>query len=324
MNNFYFSLFLFSFLKIIALAQHNFTVFGYLPEYRLSNFDYDGAFSIGGLTHLIFFSLEVDTVTGLPSALDRLPSTSNLEKARNAAKNVSGKILISFGGHSRSQGFGSMTATKIRRSKFINSLNSLLKDLQLDGVDLNWEYPNNNKEWSNLYKLIKELKENLLDGTNIVTFTMYLDPNHYNIIKRYRLLDHADYVHCMAYDYQGKHSTYEFAKKGISLAKSNGLDHSKWTLGVPFYGRHVHTGEARAYYELKLANNRTDSINNIYFNSQTTLKKKVILGRSEKIGGVMIWELGQDKQPFTSASLLHAIKAGLLHDVSFDHFDEEL
>jgi len=35
------------------------SVFGYLPEYRFhSKFDYDGLFSMG-LTHLIYFSLEV-------------------------------------------------------------------------------------------------------------------------------------------------------------------------------------------------------------------------------------------------------------------------
>lgn len=35
-----------------------FTVFGYLPEYRTANFDYEGAFQTG-LTHLIYFSVEV-------------------------------------------------------------------------------------------------------------------------------------------------------------------------------------------------------------------------------------------------------------------------
>jgi hypothetical protein len=37
---------------------NNFTVFGYLPEYRLNNFDYENCFRLG-VTHLIFFSLEV-------------------------------------------------------------------------------------------------------------------------------------------------------------------------------------------------------------------------------------------------------------------------
>ena len=33
-------------------------IFGYLPEYRYNNFDYENAFRLG-LTHLILFSLEV-------------------------------------------------------------------------------------------------------------------------------------------------------------------------------------------------------------------------------------------------------------------------
>jgi hypothetical protein len=44
-----------------------------------------------GLTHLIYFSLEVDMTSHLPSALDRLPSKSDLEQARNAADNVDGR-----------------------------------------------------------------------------------------------------------------------------------------------------------------------------------------------------------------------------------------
>lgn len=45
-------------------------VFGYLPEYRQTNFDYAGYFS-KGLTHLIFFSLEVHPESYFPDALDR-------------------------------------------------------------------------------------------------------------------------------------------------------------------------------------------------------------------------------------------------------------
>lgn len=48
-----------------ALAQDQerasadgFSIWGYLPEYRTANFDYEGAFQTG-LTHLIYFSVEV-------------------------------------------------------------------------------------------------------------------------------------------------------------------------------------------------------------------------------------------------------------------------
>ena len=49
-------------------------VFGYLPEYRQSNFDYAGYFS-KGLTHLIFFSLEVNPQSYFPDAMDRYSTT---------------------------------------------------------------------------------------------------------------------------------------------------------------------------------------------------------------------------------------------------------
>jgi len=228
-----------------------FAVFGYLPEYRLSNFDYEGVFD-NGLTHLIFFSLEVDGRTSLPKALDRLPSKDDLQRARQAADSVEGKLLISFGGNSRSEGFSRMTSTVKNRHKFLNALDKLLEEYDFDGIDYNWEYPQSAEEWDAWHLLMMESKQLLLkhrrkeennsetvnlsttttsnidqnSNTNntdkkvvrssepVVTFTMYLDANHYKVIEHFDLLATADYVHCMAYDARGKHSTLEFAKQG--------------------------------------------------------------------------------------------------------------
>src|SRR5687768_3357622 len=70
-------------------AQSGFAVVGYLPEYRLHGFDYEAAFQTG-VTHLLFFSLEIDT-NGRPSARDRLPTKQQAREARNAADKVGGK-----------------------------------------------------------------------------------------------------------------------------------------------------------------------------------------------------------------------------------------
>ena len=44
------------------------------------------------------------------------------------------------------------------------------------------------------------------------------------------------------YAYVGLHSTVEFAAKGLELAKSTaGFDYTKFTLGLPFYGRYGRT-----------------------------------------------------------------------------------
>jgi hypothetical protein len=105
-------------------------VFGYLPEYRTANFDYAGAFR-NGLTHLIFFSIEIDKHSYLPKALDRLPSTQEISYARAAADNHQGKLILGFGGFQRSEGFAEMTQVKSRRSKFIKSLIDLLESYEL-------------------------------------------------------------------------------------------------------------------------------------------------------------------------------------------------
>lgn len=105
---------------------------------------------------------------------------------------------------------------------------------------------------------------------------------------------------------------------GIELAQSVfGLRSKQWTLGLPFYGRDVNTGEPKAYYELTepLAllsvpeRTKTDIVESVYFNNYDTLRQKIKLARDRKAGGVMIWELGQDIQPFNrSNSLMKAVR----------------
>mmetsp|Transcript_34351 Transcript_34351/g.49942 ORF Transcript_34351/g.49942 Transcript_34351/m.49942 type:complete len:345 (-) Transcript_34351:57-1091(-) len=315
-------------------------VFGYLPEYRLQNkFDYDGLFSMG-LTHLIYFSLEIDPSTGLPSALDRLPPLDDIRRARTAADRFGGKLMLSFGGNGRSAGFSYMVATKKRRRKFIEQLNLLIEEYSIDGVDYNWEYPSTANEWSNWGLLMKESKDLLITDSkdtfqpNIVTFTMYMNAQHYSVIQHFGLLRDADYVHCMAYDSSGKHSTIEFAMQAIEFAQSTpGFDASKFVLGLPFYGRNIQTGEPKAYYDIiqSIKNKEDfrkagDVVNDVFYNSGPTLMAKVKAAHSAGIGGVMIWELGQDVQPFNrSDSLMRAIHSELLlHGAVSDLSQKEL
>lgn len=64
-----------------------------------------------------------------------------------------------------------------------------------------------------------------------------------------------------------------------------------------------------------------------FYNSGFTLKEKIALSVSAGIGGVMIWEVGQDVQPFNrSDSLMSAVYEGLLHSerVSLPANEDEL
>ena len=311
-----------------AAERSPFAVVGYLPEYRLDGFNYTAAFQ-SGLTHLIFFSLEVGE-DGSLQALDRVPSALKLRRAREAADAVGGKLLLGFGGNARSHGFGPMALKPATRALFLTNLNTLLTKYSLDGVDYNWEYPRNDEEWRAWYSLMKESKEQLLlDGKAIVTFTIYLDPNHYRVISEYKLMDVADFVLCMAYDQNGKHSTEAFFSSGIDYALRFKIPLSKFVNGLPFYGRDTRNGEPKTYGELipkieaKFGNaafdisadsvqtkhGHFDTVHHQYYNARNTIAFKTQEALRRRIGGVMIWELGQDVQPVSDArSLLTAIQ----------------
>ena len=72
------------------------------------------------------------------------------------ADKVVGKRLLWFGGNARSAGFPVMVTSKANRAIFLKALDELLKTHGFDGVDYNWEYPTNEKEWKGLVRLMKE------------------------------------------------------------------------------------------------------------------------------------------------------------------------
>jgi hypothetical protein len=68
----------------------------------------------------------------------------------------------------------------------------------------------------------------------------------------------------MAYDSSGKHSTMEFAIQAIELAQSTpGFDATKFVLGLPFYGRHIRTGEPKAFYDIIQSMNNQNEFRNV-------------------------------------------------------------
>ena len=79
-----------------------------------------------------------------------------MKEAREAADRVGGKLLLCFGGNARTGGFPGMVTSKASRATFLKALDELLKTHGFDGVDYNWEYPTNEREWKGLVRLMKE------------------------------------------------------------------------------------------------------------------------------------------------------------------------
>lgn len=120
----------------------------------------------------------------------------------------------------------------------------------------------------------------------------------------------VDYVHLMSYDHGGKHATYEDSVADVERHLAFGVPREKLCLGVPFYGRNMkNRNDARAYAHIVTTDHPAagvDEAGGIYFNGIDTIQKKTRYAMEHGLGGIMIWEIGQDTLDDTS--LLRAVK----------------
>ena len=132
-----------------------------------------------------------------------------------------------------------------------------------------------------------------------ITMSYYPDSKQERLLMEIDAPKYVDLMHSMAYDQGGQHSTMELARRTIEYAELHGDSFkTKMTLGVPFYGRHMRTGEWKSYEDIvskmDIKSPDQDEIDGYYFNGPTTIRNKVKLAKSSGLAGVMVWETGQD------------------------------
>uniref|UniRef100_A0A7S2WJ24 GH18 domain-containing protein n=1 Tax=Mucochytrium quahogii TaxID=96639 RepID=A0A7S2WJ24_9STRA len=286
-------------LWLLSDAVCGFDIVGYFPEWRFRFLDEDHEHRLrdicSHLTHLLLFSVEVD-VSGKISALDRWPNGDRMNRVRRVCSDT--KLLVCFGGNGRSGGFSSVVRDSVKRGRLIKELGTFMEKHELDGVDWNWEYPSSREDWVGLRALIGEMR--VSSPSKVQTLAYYPDTRQEAILSNLAFGDVVDRMHMMSYDQPGtRHSTFDFAKRCVDQGIQAGLDAKKLTLGLPFYARHIRTGDWKTFHDVmktapKEADENSDQLQGYYFNNVNTIKKKTMLARSQGLGGVMIWESGQD------------------------------
>ncbi len=176
------------------------------------------------------------------------------------------KIVISIGGWTWSENFSDAVLTASSREKFAKSGAQIVADFNLDGIDIDWEYPGLKGE-DNVFR--DEDKENFtlmfeairkeLDALGTTTGKKYIVstalpcfPRLFEVTNMAEVAKHIDFVNIMAYDFYvagdtvGHHSNlypsehYEkenSADKAVKTYIEQGVPAEKLVLGIPFYGR---------------------------------------------------------------------------------------
>jgi chitinase len=177
------------------------------------------------------------------------------------------KILISIGGWTWSKNFSDATLTDTSTGNFALSAIAIVSKFNLDGIDIDWEYPgmigDNNKyrpeDKEHYTVLFKELRAGLdsLGRTTKMKYYVttavggsqsYIDHTEMDKVQQY-----ADYINIMSYDYAGGwdsisgHHTNLYTSSGdneqssadrsIQAFMAAGVPASKIVIGLAFYGK---------------------------------------------------------------------------------------
>ncbi|KAK7377177.1 hypothetical protein VNO80_02597 [Phaseolus coccineus] len=174
------------------------------------------------------------------------------------------KTLLSIGGGgSNSTAFSLMATTKHTRQVFINSTIHVARQYGFDGLDLDWEFPGNEVDMSNLGILFHEWRQAitveahtcrkpplLLTAAVYYASTIKLIGNGPRTYPIQPIRDYLDWASPMCFDYHGAWDNFTgfnaalydpnsniSTKYGIGSWIEAGMPAHKLVMGLPLYGR---------------------------------------------------------------------------------------
>jgi GH18 family chitinase len=282
------------------IPNTGFKQIGYMPSWAGSvpNVQYQY------LTH-INYAFALPNSNGTLKAIE---NTAKLSSLVSTAHSRGVKVLLSIGGWNggNDSAFESFASTSGGRTTFVNACLGVQSQYNLDGIDIDWEYPDPGTSASNYQALMNQLCTALHNRGKLCTAAVVAQGGTGGGVTT-SVFGYVDYLQIMAYDANnGNHSSFAYAESSLNYWRNRGLPAAKAVLGVPFYARPSWAG-----YNTLLAAGCSPTANTCsyqgatnYYNGTTLIGQKRSLARSNG-GGIMNWELSQDVND--TRSLLRAM-----------------
>ena len=257
--------------KLNVESENEHMVIAYVAGYR--DFDFT-TIDVSGITHInyafanisdgeaIFDTTKIDGKRLTPKDIVALNSLKS--------KNPDLKVLVSVGGWSWSKGFSDAALTEQSRLKFAKSCAVFVDKYKLDGIDLDWEYPNQigagnihrPEDVQNFTLMLKEVREQLDllsekkgDKTHyLLAIATGADEAYVKNTELGEIHKYIDFLNIMTYDFynglhevNGHHSNFKASTQpdldmnsvvnAVDMHINAGFPAEKINLGIPFYGR---------------------------------------------------------------------------------------
>jgi chitinase len=255
-------------------AKNKQVIIGYVGGYKGL---YDTTMvEAGKLTHINYAF--VDVQHNRAWLTHRRTDTTNLRNlVKLKKKNPDLKILISIGGWAWSNNFSDMALSDTSRLAFAESAVDIIRQYQLDGIDIDWEYPDNigagnifraedKQNYTLMFKALreqldileKETCKKLLLTAAVGGFKRFLQHTEMDKVSHY-----LNYVNMMTYDYLQDtlgitvhHTNLYASKKYYNRDDANdavkdfvaaGVPRNKLVMGIAFYGRSYRVADSTNY-----------------------------------------------------------------------------
>ncbi len=227
-----------------------------------------------------------------------------LQSIVESAPSQNVRVSVAVGGWGWDSQFEQMASNPESRTAFVKNLKDVVDQYQLDGVDIDWEYPDPGDSAQNFLTLMKELRAALPDKLISTAVISYGDETGLGIPDETFAI--VDYVNVMTYDGNIHASMQEF-EEGINYWSARGLPKEKINIGAPFYSRPSEISFAKlVQFDPAAAQMDTFEYNGTpqMYNGIPSIQAKTRLAM-QKTGGIMFWALDHDSQG--EFSLVNAI-----------------
>ncbi len=241
------------------------------------------------------------------------------------------KVQLSIGGWGAGN-FSEMAASETHRKKFCQNCLNAVKTYNLDGIDLDWEYPTSSSagissspdDTKNFTLLVKELRS-VLGSERLLTMASSSSAKYVDFKS---CIDYFNFVNIMTYDmgdppyhnaglYKSS-KTRRSCDKSVALHVKAGVPLEKIVLGIPFYGHGNgtdFTSECLDYRDIRYDDSkystRWDDVAKVpylvgalgtmvlSYDDETSVGLKADYVKTKGLKGAMYWNIEADDDDWT-------------------------